>query len=186
MWNKFKVNNKVTRTTPLASFCCLYGWLWTYFTPSSTVSIANFEEVNYGCVKVIAATFHFPELSFALYITPKTSEVYIRAIKFLSMTWRKYDNLQSPSKNSVFHLCIPFPNWVWKEMDIHPTTIYLFKVNNKNTRKRCKICSKLASFKVMSLTSFTCLHCKFWIYFTPFSSAFILDLEQVTNCWGSH
>ena len=24
-----------------------------------------------------------------------------------------------------------------------PANIYLFKVNNRNTRKRCKICSKL-------------------------------------------
>ena len=27
---------------------------------------------------------------------------------------------------------------------IFPANIYLFKVNNRNTRKRCKICSKLA------------------------------------------
>ena len=26
---------------------------------------------------------------------------------------------------------------------IYPTNIYLFKVSNKNTRKRCEICSKL-------------------------------------------
>ena len=26
---------------------------------------------------------------------------------------------------------------------INPTNIYLFKVNNRNTRKRCEICSKL-------------------------------------------
>ena len=38
--------------------------------------------------------------------------------------------------------------------------IYLFKVNNKNTRKRCEICSML-TIK------------------TPFSSVSIIDLEQV-------
>ena len=26
---------------------------------------------------------------------------------------------------------------------IYPTNIYLFKANNRNTRKRCEICSKL-------------------------------------------
>ena len=26
-----------------------------------------------------------------------------------------------------------------------PTNIYLFKVNNRNTRKRCEICSKLTT-----------------------------------------
>ena len=36
----FKVNNKDTR--------CLYCQLWTYFTPSYTISIVNFEQVNAG------------------------------------------------------------------------------------------------------------------------------------------
>ena len=42
----FKVNNKDTRTTPLASFWCICCLLWTYFTPCSSVSIVNFECVN--------------------------------------------------------------------------------------------------------------------------------------------
>ena len=41
-----KVNNKNTRTTSLTSFCCFYSYLWTYFTPFSSVSIVNFEQVN--------------------------------------------------------------------------------------------------------------------------------------------
>ena len=41
----FKVNNKDTRTTLVTSCCCLYYWLWTFFTPSS-VSIVNFEQEN--------------------------------------------------------------------------------------------------------------------------------------------
>ena len=39
----FKVNNKDTRTTPLA----------TYFTPFSSVSIANIEQVNAGLVCIL-------------------------------------------------------------------------------------------------------------------------------------
>ena len=39
-----KVNNKDTRTTPIAYFT--YFTLWTYFTPCSTVSVVNFEQVN--------------------------------------------------------------------------------------------------------------------------------------------
>ena len=42
----FRVNNKDTRTTSLASFWCLCCLLWTYFTPCSSVSIVNFEQVN--------------------------------------------------------------------------------------------------------------------------------------------
>ena len=36
--------------TSLASFWCLYCYLWTYFTPSSSVIIVNFEQVNTGWV----------------------------------------------------------------------------------------------------------------------------------------
>ena len=39
----FQVNNKDTRTMPLASFWCLYCYLGTYFTPCSSVSIVNCE-----------------------------------------------------------------------------------------------------------------------------------------------
>ena len=44
----FKVNNKDTRTTPVASFWCLYCQLWTYFIPCSSVCIVNCEQVNTG------------------------------------------------------------------------------------------------------------------------------------------
>ena len=43
MWNVFKVNNKNTRTMPLASFWCISCYPWTHFTSYSIVSIANFE-----------------------------------------------------------------------------------------------------------------------------------------------
>ena len=42
-----KVNNEDTRTT-MASFWCLYCYLWTDFTPCSGVSIADCEQVNAG------------------------------------------------------------------------------------------------------------------------------------------
>ena len=61
----FKVNNRNTRTrcetcsmltlqTPkrqLASLWCLYCWLWTYFTPWSSISIVNFEHESAGWVR---------------------------------------------------------------------------------------------------------------------------------------
>ena len=47
VWNMFKVNNKNTRT----SFWCFYCWLWTYFTPFSSVSIVDFEQANVNWVK---------------------------------------------------------------------------------------------------------------------------------------
>ena len=44
----FKINNKTTGTTSLASLWCLRCKFLTYFTPCSSVSIANFETINAG------------------------------------------------------------------------------------------------------------------------------------------
>ena len=56
LWNMFMCNKKDTRTTPIASFWCLYCYLWTYFTPWSTVSIVNFEQVNASWINSLNAT----------------------------------------------------------------------------------------------------------------------------------
>ena len=42
----YKINNKFTRTTSLALFGCLCCLHLTYFTPFSTVSRVDFEQVN--------------------------------------------------------------------------------------------------------------------------------------------
>ena len=44
----FKLKSKDTRKTPLSLFWCLYFWVWTYFTPCSSISIFNFEHVITG------------------------------------------------------------------------------------------------------------------------------------------
>ena len=41
----FNVNSKDTRTTSLASFFCLYCYLWIYSKPFSSTFIADFEYV---------------------------------------------------------------------------------------------------------------------------------------------
>ena len=55
----FKVNNKDTRTTLLASFWYLYCKLRTYFTPCSSVSIVNFEHVisDWEPIKLVGLVF---------------------------------------------------------------------------------------------------------------------------------
>ena len=53
--------------------------------------------------------------------------------------------------------------------------IYLFKVNNRDTRKRCEICSKL-TIKTPERRHWL------WIYFIPFST---VAIEQVNVSWGS-
>ena len=52
-----------------------------------------------------------------------------------------------------------------------PANIYLFKVNNRNTRK------------LTSLMSFWCFYCYLWTYFTPFSSVSIVNFKQVNVSW---
>ena len=44
----FKVNNKNTRTTPMASLWYLYCQLWIYFTSCSSISIVNFDHLIAG------------------------------------------------------------------------------------------------------------------------------------------
>ena len=46
---------------------------------------------------------------------------------------------------------------------LYPANIFLFKVNNRNTRKRCEICSKLIK--------------------TPERRHSIVDFEQVNVSW---
>ena len=49
--------------------------------------------------------------------------------------------------------------------------------NNRNTWKRCEICLKIIIIKVperMYLTSFWCIYCNLWTYFTLF-----IVLEQI-------
>ena len=41
-----QINHKDIKTTSMTSFWCLYCWLLTYFTPFSSVSIVDFEQVN--------------------------------------------------------------------------------------------------------------------------------------------
>ena len=65
-----------------------------------------------------------------------------------------------------------------------PANIYVFKVNNRNTRTRCEIYSKL-TIKTPK-TSFCCFYSKLWTYSTPFSSVSIVDFEQVNVSWDNY
>ena len=61
-----------------------------------------------------------------------------------------------------------------------PASNHMFKVNNRNTRTRCKICSKLTiKTPEKSLLS---LYCSLQTYFITYSSAFIVNFKQV-NVW---
>ena len=66
-----------------------------------------------------------------------------------------------------------------------PTGIYLLKVNNRNTRTGCEICSKLTIIKTRKtpLLWFCCLYCYLWAYFTPCSIVSIVNFKHVIAGW---
>ena len=56
--------------------------------------------------------------------------------------------------------CNDISLWVYKRWNHVPAGIYLLKVNNRNTRTRCEICSKLTiKTPERRLASFWCLYC---------------------------
>ena len=57
--------------------------------------------------------------------------------------------------------------------------VFLLKVNNKSTKKTCKICSKF-------LASLWCLCFELRLKFTPFSSDSIAEYEHANLCWETY
>ena len=62
-----------------------------------------------------------------------------------------------------------------------PGSIYLFKFNNGNTRKRSEICSQLTMKTPDVVLVFLLL--TFRLYFTLFSRVSVVDFEQVNFSW---
>ena len=64
-------------------------------------------------------------------------------------------------------------------------SIYLFKVKNRNKRKKRWIYSKLTikAPEKKSMRSFCCFYRWLWTHFTPFPNVSITKIEQVNACW---
>ena len=73
-------------------------------------------------------------------------------------------------------------------MNLIPGKIYFFKVSNRNTRKKCEICSKLTIKKPQQRqwrgSGVFIVNSKD-NYFTHFSSVSIVDFEQVNVSWDN-
>ena len=122
----FKVNNKDTRTTPLASFWYLYCQLWTYFIPCSSVSIVKFEQVNAGWES-------FDQKSWRIYSLAERYRLIQKSAK--KQLFSNVSALQKLPKVSN-------QNNVW----------YLCKVYNKDTRKTSIFCCNY--FKLWSYSTY--------------------------------
>ena len=66
-----------------------------------------------------------------------------------------------------------------------PASIYLLKVNNRNTRNKVWNMFKVNNkdSRMTSMTSFWCLYCWLRTYFTPCSSVSISNFEHVIAGW---
>ena len=160
----FKVNNKDTRTTLVTSCCCLYCWLWTFFTPYSSVSIVNFEQENAvwegSCSSALSRHDeykHHPKL-----VLKKFSLSNKNALIKISIVYNDSELLHLSSETLglkatlVLQLLAMFHVKSFLSHSIHPVGIYLLKVNNRNTKTRCEICSKLT---IKPMAWFWCLYC---------------------------
>ena len=62
--------------------------------------------------------------------------------QFVQFYFRKiFSDRDTPAKNPLWRL----GNRSLDALKLYPANIYLFKANNRNTRKRCEICSKLTT-----------------------------------------
>ena len=74
----------------------------------------------------------------------------------------------------------PFSSYISVDLRKGPAGSYMFKVNNRNTRARYEICSKL---KIKIPIVVECFYCWLWKYFTSCSSFSIDNFEQVNAGW---
>ena len=63
------------------------------------------------------------------------------------------------------------------------TNIFLFIVNNRNTRKRCEICSKLTIKTPQRRSTVFIVNFEHISYLHLFSSVSTVGFEQVNVCW---
>ena len=76
--------------------------------------------------------------------------------------------------------------------EVNPAGNYMFKVNNRNSRTRCEICSELTIKTperrqgrrlVSVLLTLDIFLIWLWTYFSPCSSGFIINFERVNPGW---
>ena len=82
-----------------------------------------------------------------------------------------------PINYVAIHLC--------KDTLGNPAKIYLFKVNNRNTRKWPDICSKLTT-EIPERRHWGSFGIFIINYVIPFPSFPIVDFEQVNICWENY
>ena len=135
--------------------CEIYYWddLWKCASAESRFANREHAEIKLKTHKVFASRAHVktPHVKLQCLVTEFFLEIHLK------------------STLGFFHVNF---NFLWKilalnsdlslgSFEMHfPANIYLFKINSRNTRKRCNICTKLTNknTRTKSMTSLWCLY----------------------------
>ena len=104
------------------------------------------------------------------------------------LAWKRLPSLSSVSRQREAITVLPAAmTTTYVRLIMISTIIYLFKVNNRNTRKRFEICLKL-TIKTPERRQWlrsVVFYCELWTYniFHTFSRVSIVDFEQVNLSW---
>ena len=99
--------------------------------------------------------------------------VFSRILLHISLcsAWIRKNTDQKKFRNwTLFTQCdekVKDSSDITNDIKVHPANIYLLKVNNKGTRKRCKICSKL-TIKTPQICQWLC------------SGVFVVNFEHIS------
>ena len=126
----------------MTSFWCFYCWLWTYFTPFSSASNGDFEQVNVNNISNVTSMWFF----FDLKTLPASRKLKQKRTSASVCSWRHW-------------------NWI-----VQRSSKWLPKVNSRNTRKTCgnmfKLYDVVLVFLLLTLnrshTFFLCFYCSLW------------------------
>ena len=118
-----------------------------------------------------------PEWEWYLYMERAYIKLNGNNVLNFSQTYTPNKSFSTRFSNLYIYLIFLFKK---KTLNIcsKPAAIYLFKVNNGNTRTMYGICEKLTI-----KTSPRCLYCYLWTYFLHVSVVSIFVFEKVNACW---
>ena len=111
---------------------------------------------------------------------------WINLIPALKITFSFNFKLTIPLTRCFLVFCrsisITKNHWNKRNRRLNSTNIYLLKVNNRNTRKRCELYSKL-TIKTPERRHWRRIVNVNFEHISVFSSAFIFDFEKVNISW---
>ena len=141
MWNVFKVNNKNPRTSSLPLFLCFCCELWTYFTPFSSASIVDFQQVNISwySILLVFVVYHISVAwRGALWVVLKTVIKASQRIKLLrSLFYPSWHCSQVVIKNTTTYVgyLASQLTFTWSKSTIETLRKWVNKFKVNNTRQ---------------------------------------------------